>query len=167
MASGTGNLPTPGMSFSPFAILTAEEQNQLVANIESLATGAGIGDAAITPSKISFAALSTTEKLVGTTDTGASIYERVFNGTITVGASTRNVTAITVTGVNDLIGWSGSFTAGTRKYALGSTWGTVTNTDLTVTSAVYLDGSTLNLITLVDQNRTAAPYKIILRYTKV
>ena len=52
MASGTGNLPHVGMSFSPFAILTAEEQNQLVANIESIATGVGVGDGAIKPINI-------------------------------------------------------------------------------------------------------------------
>ena len=39
MASGTGNLPNQGMVFTPFDILTAEEQNQLVENIESLADG--------------------------------------------------------------------------------------------------------------------------------
>lgn len=63
MATGTGNLPNPGMVFSPFDILTAEEMNDLVANIESLATGSGIGDGAldtnaykdgsVTPAKIS------------------------------------------------------------------------------------------------------------------
>lgn len=57
MATGTGNLPNPGMSFSPFAILTAEEQNQLVANIESLATGSGIGDGAVTANKLNLQSL--------------------------------------------------------------------------------------------------------------
>lgn len=47
MATGTGNLPNQSMSFSPFAILTAEELNDLVENIESLADGSGIGDGAI------------------------------------------------------------------------------------------------------------------------
>lgn len=52
MATGTGNLPNPGMSFSPFAILTAEEMNDLVENIESLATGSGIGDGAVGNSQL-------------------------------------------------------------------------------------------------------------------
>lgn len=47
MAIGTGNLPNPGMSFTPFDILTAAEMNDLVENIEALATGSGIGDGAI------------------------------------------------------------------------------------------------------------------------
>lgn len=52
MATGTGNLPNPTMSFSPFAILTAEEMNDLVENIESVADGTGIGDSAVTGMKI-------------------------------------------------------------------------------------------------------------------
>lgn len=57
MATGTGNLPNQNMSFSPFAILTAEEMNDLVENIESLADGSGIGDVAITASNIDLATL--------------------------------------------------------------------------------------------------------------
>lgn len=52
MATGTGNLPNQGMSFSPFAILTAEEMNNIVENIESVASGSGIGDGAVTAAKI-------------------------------------------------------------------------------------------------------------------
>lgn len=52
MATGTGNLPNQSMSFSPFAILTAEEMNDIVENIESLADGSGIGDGAVTADKI-------------------------------------------------------------------------------------------------------------------
>lgn len=55
MATGTGNLPYPGKSYTPFDILTAEELNEDVANIESLATGTGIGDGAVTSDKIDFA----------------------------------------------------------------------------------------------------------------
>ena len=42
------SLPNPSMSFSPFAILTAEEMNNLVENIEALAAGTGIAAGAIT-----------------------------------------------------------------------------------------------------------------------
>lgn len=44
-------LPNPSMSFSPFAILTAEEMNDLVENIEALADGSGLDDGAIGPAK--------------------------------------------------------------------------------------------------------------------
>lgn len=47
MATGINNLPNPGMVFNPFDILTAEEMNELVENIEDLATGSGIGDGAL------------------------------------------------------------------------------------------------------------------------
>lgn len=40
------------MSFSPFAILTAEEMNDLVENIEALANGSGLDDDAVTSDKI-------------------------------------------------------------------------------------------------------------------
>lgn len=39
------------LSFSPFAILTAEEMNDLVENIEALSDGSGLEDGAITPAK--------------------------------------------------------------------------------------------------------------------
>lgn len=55
MAIGTGNLPYPWKSYTPFDILTAEELNEDVANIESLATGTGIGDGAVTADKIDLA----------------------------------------------------------------------------------------------------------------
>lgn len=45
-------LPNPSMSFSPFAILTAAEMNDLVENIESLADGSGIATGAVTPEKL-------------------------------------------------------------------------------------------------------------------
>lgn len=45
-------LPNPSMSFSPFAILTAEEMNDLVENIEALADGSGLDDGAVIPSKL-------------------------------------------------------------------------------------------------------------------
>lgn len=68
MATGINNLPNPGMSFSPFAILTAEEQNNLVENIESLATGVGVGDGAIPAIKTNFGGnYSTTEVNTGFT----------------------------------------------------------------------------------------------------
>jgi hypothetical protein len=59
-------LPNPAMSFSPFAILTAEEMNNLVENIESLADGTGFDAGAIDTSDLANGA-ATADKL----DTGA------------------------------------------------------------------------------------------------
>lgn len=63
MASGTGNLPNPGMDFTPFDILTAEEMDDLVENIESLADGSGIGDGAVTSDKIDLSTLNYKRRL--------------------------------------------------------------------------------------------------------
>lgn len=46
------SLPYPSMVFVPLDILTAEEMNQIVGNIESLAAGTGLADGAITSDKI-------------------------------------------------------------------------------------------------------------------
>lgn len=51
------------MSFSPFAILTAEEVNDLVENIEAVASGTGIGDGAVTSNTLAQSAV-TSDKLV-------------------------------------------------------------------------------------------------------
>lgn len=52
-------LPNPSMSFSPFAILTAEEMNDLVENIESLASGTGFNAGAISTAAIADGAVTT------------------------------------------------------------------------------------------------------------
>lgn len=52
------SLPNPSMSFSPFAILTAEEMNDLVENIESLADGTGFDNGAIATSDIADTAIT-------------------------------------------------------------------------------------------------------------
>lgn len=88
MATGTGNLPNPGMSFSPFAILTAEEQNNLVENIESLATGTGIGDGAIGTSDLANAAV-TKEKIDKATILALDVLESTdFASPVTAPANT-------------------------------------------------------------------------------
>lgn len=45
-------LPYPTMDFVPFDILTAEELDQIVANIESLSNGSGLGNNTITFTKL-------------------------------------------------------------------------------------------------------------------
>lgn len=47
-------LPNPSMSFSPFAILTAAEMNDLVENDQALAAGTGLNSNVVTASKIDF-----------------------------------------------------------------------------------------------------------------
>lgn len=92
MASGTGNLPNPGMDFTPFDILTAEEMDDLVENIESLADGSGIGDKAVTADKIDLSTLNYKKRL------GEDI--TTSNFLITTNWTTRrSVTVTTTTGI--------------------------------------------------------------------
>lgn len=73
------SLPYPGMDYIPFDILTAEELDQMVANIESLADGSGfdagaistedIADNAVTVSKLGNQVLAYSERIAGQTFT--------------------------------------------------------------------------------------------------
>lgn len=54
MSTGIGNLPYTMAPVSPFDVITSQAENEMIANIESLANGTGIGDAAVTPDKISW-----------------------------------------------------------------------------------------------------------------
>lgn len=60
------SLPYPSMTFVPLDVLTADEMNQLVANIESLADGSGLDAGAIGTSAIANAAI-TSQKIDWTT----------------------------------------------------------------------------------------------------
>lgn len=52
------SLPYPSMTFVPLDVLTADEMNQLVANIESLADGSGLDAGAIGTSAIANSAIT-------------------------------------------------------------------------------------------------------------
>lgn len=103
MATGTGNLPFPGKSYTPFDILTAEELNEDVANIESLADGTGIGDGAITTNTLAQSAVtaaktdfggnySTSEVNTGFTWVdGKTIYKKTVNFGALPNNNTKNV----------------------------------------------------------------------------
>ena len=110
MATGTGNLPNPSISFSPFAILTAEQMNNLVSNINSLATGTGIGDASVNTAAIADGSVTTDKTYVKTiftfwnssgTDNASSASFADFGlGTSTVAVPTWATKAIISAGFN-------------------------------------------------------------------
>lgn len=58
-------LPYPGMDFVPYDILTAEELDQIVANIASLADGSGFNDNAVTSPKILDGAVTSSKVATG------------------------------------------------------------------------------------------------------
>lgn len=74
------SLPTPSMSFSPFAILTAEEMNDLVENDQALAAGTGLDNGSVTKNKFS----TSTGELGGAWSTWTPSYLNltVGNGTV-------------------------------------------------------------------------------------
>lgn len=103
------SLPNPSMSFSPFEILTAEEMNNLVENIEALAAGTGlntgvIGNAALATGvpvqskSASFNAVATGTTLIPVDDTIPQITEGNEYMTLSyTPKSTTNVLIIKVT----------------------------------------------------------------------
>lgn len=80
-------LPNPSMSFSPFAILTAAELNDLVENIEALSDGTGLENSAVTADKIDF-----------TTFSGTTTQWRSWTPTLTNFAGTVNQARYTLVG---------------------------------------------------------------------
>lgn len=129
-------------------------------------TTAAIRDGAVKAQNVDFATLSTTGKLVGVTDDGKNIYERVFNGNMTAAAGSRLVTTITFAGITGIINASGYITTSSgRILALGQTWHDAGGTNEASGSAVFYDSGTISIITRSDQARSNSPYKLVLRYT--
>lgn len=102
MASGTGNLPHPGMVFTPFDILTAAEENQIVDNIEALADGSGIGDGAVTADKIDFTTLAFGNYSTSEVDTGFKWVngKTIYKKTISFGALPNNTVKTVAHGIS-------------------------------------------------------------------
>lgn len=173
MATGTGNLPNQGMSFSPFAILTAEEQNDLVENIESLATGSGIGDGAVTTAKIANSAVTSSKIDLATlnfgnystseTNTGFTWIDgkTIYKKTYTLGAfpnnSTKNV-AHGITGLNEVVKFEG------YSYGGGVTYETLGQYYDTSRASVYVSGA--NIVMRTNFNATSLFGVVTLYYTK-
>ena len=129
-------------------------------------TTAAIQDGAVKAQNVDFATLSTTGKLVGVTDDGKNIYERVFNGNMTAAAGSRLVTTITFAGITGIINASGYITTSSgRILALGQTWHDAGGTNEASGSAVFYDSGTISIITRSDMARSNSPYKLVLRYT--
>jgi hypothetical protein len=135
MATGTGNLPHPGMSFSPFAILTAEELNDIVENVESVATGIGLGDNSVPKSAIKSSTFfnSTIEIQQGTATATSSAANTPTVNTITYpkafsGTPNLMVFYQTSGGTADTRFWGSSSTTTTGTYV----WSRTNNSNTTV-----------------------------------
>lgn len=104
-------LPNPSMSFSPFAILTAEELNDIVENIESLSDGSGIEDDSIVERVLAlgvsvqtvyapFATVATSTSAIPLDDTEPQISEgfEIMTASITPKSST-NILVVEASGM--------------------------------------------------------------------
>lgn len=128
--------------------------------------GGTIPNKSVTADKLDFTTLSTSGKLVGLTDDGKNIYERVFNGNMTATADTRLVTTITFAGITRIINASGYITTSSgRIIALGQIWHDTTGAAEISSSAVFYDSGTISIVSRSDMARSDSPYKLILRYT--
>lgn len=141
------SLPYPSMVFVPLDILTAEEMNQLVANIESLSAGT---------------AYTTTEQVVGTWVDGKPLYRKVY---------IKNLSSGTETWIDDLneknpIRLEGYlFSDSTQTCQPLGQW--ANPTDSTYSSRIFCDTTTFKAQVNTGWSRTAyTKIRAILWYTK-
>ena len=162
MAIGTGNLPYPGKVYNPFDILTAEEMNEDVANIESLATGAGLGDGAVTAIKTAFGgSYSTSEVNTGFKwIDGKDIYKKTVDFGTLPNATTKNV-AHGISGLEMIISISGvAYSPGVAFLPLGLPHPTAAN-------SISLFANSIDISILTGSNRTTYTSSYVtLYYTK-
>lgn len=128
-------LPYPSMDFVPLDILTASELDQMVANIEYIASGsvfplataniannaittAKIADNAVTSSKIDFTTYSNTEKACGTWTDGKTIYKKTIYYNNTSSASNYFDMATGITGGQTFCGYEAVVKSTTSFYSL-------------------------------------------------
>lgn len=104
MATGTGNLPNQNMDFVPLATLPAADLDKLVDNIESLATGTGLGDGSIPTVALEDGAVTTSKALLN-----------IINSNFTVQGSRFSTTSVSFV---DVPGCSMTYTAGSTNELL-------------------------------------------------
>lgn len=117
-------LPNLGMVFTPFDPLPASDLNDIVENVEALAAGTGLNDAAVTPDKITSGAV--TARYDTLTGTASTSYTTIANSPsvtttvpasgkvlVTVGSHVKNDTtsrtyiSFTLSGANTLVSYDG------------------------------------------------------------
>ena len=164
-------LPNPAMSFSPFAILTAEEMNNLVENNQALADGSGLNTGAITTIKIGAAAVTaakidwttilwnSTETVVGHTGT-KPVYRKYLTGFLNVIAGTIQVphgitTLDQMLSVNAALALSGS-----------TSFQVMPHVEAAQRIALGYDQTSINFSSSFAWGNTR-PYRIVIHYTKV
>lgn len=140
------SLPYPSMTFVPLDVLTAEEMNQLVANIEYLSA---------------LAMYSSTEQVVGTWIDGKTVYRKVityvFDNPIPSG-----VTSIphNISDVSEIIGIDAMYQLGWDQSTYGD------ESYLAMNGYQVIAGRQDISIINVGQNSWSGRFRFIIRYTK-
>ena len=128
-------LPYPNMDFVPLDILTASELDQMVANIEYIASGsvfpigtnniadnavtnAKIASNAVTSDKIDFTTYSNTEKACGTWTDGKTIYKKTIYYNNTSSANTYFDIPTGITNGQTFCGYEAVVKSSTSFYSL-------------------------------------------------
>ena len=175
MATGTGNLPNQSMSFSPFAILTAEELNDMVENIESLADGSGIGDGAIdttqladeavTSDKIDFTTLAFGNYSTSEVNTGFKWIDGsdIYKKTVDIGTLPNNTTKNVAHGISNL-----SLILNYETVAYGSAYLPIPYVTMTSQSTfqIQFSFSSTNISVVTGNDRTGYSAYVTMYYTK-
>lgn len=161
------SLPYPSMVFVPLDILTAEEMNQLVANIESLSSGTGLADGAITSDKIDWTTYyySTSEQLIGQYE-NKSLYRKAI---VVPANSNTSISVDTGVAIDKLLNVSANMHVSTSNDDnwVGTFYGSATDF-FRYFLRKYTSGATHSLeIRVGSGNATNSPdYIVILEYTK-
>lgn len=141
------SLPYPSMVFVPLDVLTAEEMNQLVANIESLSAGT---------------TYSTTETVIGTWINGKPLYRKVIDTlTGTGGNNTFNLTTVLDANIDrcyhlDAVIWSSTSTGLIPPY----------NTSSQDYFRAFVGGSNVLSISLGSVYTSTVQFRCVFYYTK-
>lgn len=99
------SLPHPNIVFTPLTTITAQDHNNQMANVASLADGTGVNDGAITADKIDFTTMPDNKYTTAEQDTGKkwidgrTIYRKVVRGTVNM---TGNSTSRLAHGIQGL-----------------------------------------------------------------
>lgn len=154
MAIGTGNLPYQTSTVSPFDIILAQTTNEMIANINALATGTGLGDNSVTASQIADGAVTNAKLDTTAGDIGGAwkAYTATIVGFASLDDSTIRYTQIgktiimylSIAGTSNATNFTISAPVAAKAYTTAIVW--ITDNTSTVRSGLMsLAGSTITV----------------------
>lgn len=149
-------LPYPNLDFVPLDVLTAEEQNQIVANIKATADYANkVADGF---------EMKTSEIRVGTWINGKPIYRMVFSGTVVAQPQEAKIIELTSIRIDELLGQGGYIDIGFD--GILQAMPSVGVYERSATLSYDPKKEKLRLESKTNVRRDNAPYKVWADYTK-